>query len=269
MVRPLLLEAVRQRRKMAATQENTAVIILAAGKGTRMKSDRAKVLHKLDAMPMIHYVVKTALALSRDHVYVVVGHQADEVKQVVARHFDVGFVTQARQEGTGHAVQCALPYLSEVVEHVVILCGDVPLLNFETIQRMLARHSRTRSDITVLAVHIADPKGYGRVIVNDYGQMEGIVEEVDADDLQKEITLINSGIYCAKKPVLEDTLSRIRADNAQNEFYLTDIIGIGYLQGLKLGVEIGDNPHEVIGINTLAELEQAEKILHAQSGSPA
>ncbi|MCP3950775.1 MAG: NTP transferase domain-containing protein [Desulfobacterales bacterium] len=248
---------------MTGITDNTAVIILAAGKGTRMKSDRAKVLHELNAVPMIHYVVKTALALTRDHVHVVVGHQAAEVKQAVNRHFDAGFVTQADQKGTGHAVQCALPYLSETVEHVVILCGDVPLLTFATVQRLLTRHCQEQSDITVLAVHVADPKGYGRVIVNENEQMEGIVEEADADDHEKGITLINSGIYCIRKSILEETLNRIGANNAQNEFYLTDIIGIGYRQGLRLGVEIGDDSNEVIGINTLVELERAEKILRA------
>ena len=208
---------------MNGISENTAVIILAAGKGTRMKSERAKVLHELNAVPMIHYVVKTALTLTRDHVHVVVGHQAAEVKQAVNRHFDAGFVTQAEQKGTGHAVQCALPYLSETVEHVVILCGDVPLLTFSTVQRLLSRHCQAQSDITVLAVHVADPKGYGRVIVNENGQMEGIVEEADADDHEKRITLINSGIYCIRKSILEDTINRIGANNAKNEFYLTDI----------------------------------------------
>jgi UDP-N-acetylglucosamine diphosphorylase/glucosamine-1-phosphate N-acetyltransferase len=254
---------------MTGIPENKAVIILAAGKGTRMKSNRAKVLHKLNAVPMIHYVVKTALAVTPDHVHVVVGHQAAEVERTVTRQFDTGFVTQAEQKGTGHAVQCAMPYLSETVEDVLILCGDVPLLTLPTVQRLLTRHHQTRSDITVLAVHIDQPKGYGRVIMNENGQIEGIVEEADADDLQRKITLINSGIYCVKKSILAETLDRIRADNAQNEFYLTDIIGVGYKQGLMLGVEIGDDPQEVIGINTLAELERAEKILRAYPGGTA
>ena len=248
---------------MTGISENTAVIILAAGKGTRMKSDRAKVLHELNAVPMIHYVVRTALAIAPGHVHVVVGHQAAEVEQAVQRQFEAGFVTQAEQKGTGHAVQCALPHLSETVEHVVILCGDVPLLTVPTVQRLLNRHHQTQNDITVLAVHIAAPTGYGRVIVNENGQMEGIVEEADADEQQRKITLINSGIYCVKKSILAETLDCIRADNAQNEFYLTDIIGVGYKQGLRLGVEIGDDPHEVIGINTLTELGRAEKILRA------
>jgi len=254
---------------MTGIPEKTAVIILAAGKGTRMKSDRAKVLHELNAVPMIHYVVKTALAVTPGHVHVVVGHQAAEVERTVTRQFDTGFVTQAEQKGTGHAVQCALPYLSETVEHVVILCGDVPLLTLATVQRLLTRHHQTRSDITVLAVHINQPKGYGRVIINENGQMEGIVEEADAAEYQRKITLINSGIYCVRKPILAETLNHIRANNAQNEFYLTDIIGIGYQQGLRLGVDIGDDPHEVIGINTLAQLERAEKILRAHPGETA
>ncbi len=170
---------------MSGIQENTAVIILAAGKGTRMKSERAKVLHELNAVPMIHYVVRTALALTQDHV------------------------------------------------------------------------------------HIDEPKGYGRVIINENGEMEGVVEEADADYHQRKITLINSGIYCVRRSVLAETLNLIRDNNAQKEFYLTDIIGVGYQQGFRLGVEIGDDPHEVIGINTLAELERAEKILSAYPGETA
>ena len=236
-------------------------MILAAGKGTRMKSDRAKVLHELNTVPMIHYVVKTALAIAPHQVYVVVGHQAEDVERAVARHFETGFVRQAEQKGTGHAVQCALPYLSPSVEHVLILCGDVPLLTIPTVQRLLDGHCRGRSDITVLAVNMADPQGYGRVIVSENGEMLEIVEEADADDRQRKISLINAGIYCVRKPILEKTLARIRSANAQKELYLTDIVGIGRQLGLRLGVEIGNDPQEVIGINTLAELERAERLL--------
>lgn len=251
---------------MTDLHHNTAIVILAAGKGTRMKSDRAKVLHELNSVPMIHYVVKTALDIAPDHVYVVVGHQAGEVEQAVTRQFKVDFATQDEQKGTGHAVQCALPYLPETIENVVILCGDVPLLTPLTVQRLLTRHCRAQSDITVLAVHVADPTGYGRIVMTEDGQMAGIVEEADADGRQKKITLINSGIYCVRRPILADILGRVRSDNAQGEFYLTDIIGIGYRQGLNLVVEIGEDFQEVIGINTLNQLERVEKMLRARPG---
>jgi UDP-N-acetylglucosamine diphosphorylase/glucosamine-1-phosphate N-acetyltransferase len=248
---------------------NTAVIILAAGKGTRMKSNRAKVLHEINAVPMIHYVVKTALSVTPDNVFIVVGHQAAEVEATVSTYFRANFVLQKDQKGTGHAVQCVLPYLPEKIEHVVILCGDVPLLTSRTVNGLLTGHHRSHNDMTVLAVNVADPRGYGRIIVNELGQMEGIVEEADADDRQKEITLINTGIYCVKKAVLERVLVQIRANNAQNEFYLTDIIGIGHQRGLKLGVEVGEDPHEVSGINDSEGLARAEKTLRASLGETA
>jgi len=248
---------------MTGTIENTAVVILAAGKGTRMKSDRAKVLHELNARPMIHYVVQTALTIAPDQVHVVVGHQAGEVQQAVSQDFNTGFVIQAKQLGTGHAVQCALPHLAAQVEHIVILCGDVPLLTAATVQGLLSRHVQTHSDITVLAVHVSDPTGYGRVLVNDSGQMEGIIEEADADEDQKKINLINSGIYCVRKAILDDVLGQVKSDNAQQEFYLTDIVGIGHHRGLQLGVEIGGNAQEVMGINTRSELERAEQLLRS------
>jgi len=245
---------------MTSDIENVAVIILAAGKGTRMQSEKAKVLHELNAVPMIHYVVATAVAVAPDHVHVVVGHQADAVRRAVLNRFKTGFATQAEQLGTGHAVQCALPYLDEAIEHVVILCGDVPLLTADTVRSLLDLHIRERHDISVLAVHIDPPTGYGRIIINENGHLEGIVEEADADENQKRLTLINSGIYCVRKSVLDDTLGRLKANNAQKEFYLTDIIGIGFRKGLRLGVEIGDDAREVIGINTLAELKRAENL---------
>ncbi len=248
---------------MTGNMENTAVVILAAGKGTRMQSDRAKVLHQLNTRPMIHYVVRTALTIAPDQVHVVVGHQAGEVQAAVARDFKTGFVIQAEQLGTGHAVQCALPHLAAQVGHVVILCGDVPLLTPATVQALLNRHMQTHLDITVLAVQVSDPTGYGRVLVDGHANLQGIVEEADADERQKKINLINSGIYCIRKAILDDVLGQVKADNAQQEFYLTDIIGIGRRRGLRLGVEIGENAQEVMGINTRAELERAEQLLRS------
>ena len=247
---------------MTDISENIAVVILAAGKGTRMKSDRAKVLHELNARPMIHYVVQTALTIAPEQVHVVVGHQAGDVQQAVARDFETGFVAQAEQLGTGHAVQCALPHLAAKVEHVVILCGDVPLLTPATVKGLLGRHVQSGNDITVLAVQLSDPTGYGRVLLDGHANLQGIVEEADADERQKKINLINSGIYCVRKAILEDVLGRVKSDNAQQEFYLTDIIGIGRLRGLRLGVEVGKNAQEVMGINTLAELKRAEQLLN-------
>ena len=249
---------------MTSDAEHTAVAVLAAGKGTRMRSDRAKVLHELDGLPMIHYVVRTARALVGNHVIVVVGHQADRVQEVVSASHDVSFALQDQQLGTGHAVQCALPMLPAGIDTVIVLCGDVPLITPETLDKLLAAHRRERRDITVLAVELDDPTGYGRILTDPNDGFTGIVEERDASDEQKAIRLINTGIYCIRADRLEIGLARIGRDNAQGEYYLTDIVAVGKQAGWSIGVETGDRPDDVVGINTLDELRHAEEILRGR-----
>ncbi|MBW2562343.1 MAG: NTP transferase domain-containing protein, partial [Deltaproteobacteria bacterium] len=148
---------------------DVAVIILAAGKGTRMKSHKAKVLHGICGKPMIMYVVATAVRLAGNNVIVVIGHDAENVEMTVAAEFDVCFALQAEQFGTGHAVQCALPYLSKDAKDVVIMCGDVPLVRAETIWQLIARHKTNQNDVTVLTMQLEYPRGYGRMLVDDCG----------------------------------------------------------------------------------------------------
>jgi bifunctional UDP-N-acetylglucosamine pyrophosphorylase/glucosamine-1-phosphate N-acetyltransferase/UDP-N-acetylglucosamine pyrophosphorylase len=237
------------------------IIILAAGLGTRMKSDKAKVLHKVCGKPMIEHVVTTAVDIAGPNVIVVVGHQADTVKQVVGGSFDVRYALQAEQLGTGHAVMCAMPHLPEAVEQVVILCGDVPLIRSATIRQLIRNHDMQKRDVTLLAVHLQDPTGYGRVLCNAAQELVGIVEEADADDDQKAITLINTGIYAVERDFLNDALPRIGSDNAQNEIYLTDIIGIGHQQNKIMGTVVGQDSSEIIGVNSPAELQLAENTM--------
>ena len=238
-----------------------ACIILAAGLGTRMKSNKAKVLHQLLDKPMILYVVETANQVAGNNVIVVVGHQAEKVRQVVADRFQVNFALQKEQLGTGHAVMCALDLLPVDVEDVLIIYGDVPLLSHETLSALLRYHQDEKRDVSVLAVNLDNPAGYGRILMDKNGHLTGIVEEADASAKEKTISLINSGIYCIRKVFLCNNLNRIESDNAQNEFYLTDVIKIGYHQNRSIGVVIGDNQEEIIGINSLDELKQAERIL--------
>ena len=242
-------------------KDNVAVIILAAGQGTRMKSNKAKVLHEIAGRPMILYVVEAARKIAGDNVIVVIGHQAQKVRDIISEVAQVHFAYQEEQLGTGHAVQCAVPGLPDGCDEVVVLCGDVPLIRAQTITELIEDHRSAARDISLLAVELENPYGYGRVLVDDTRRVFGIIEESDATNAQKQIKLINAGIYCIHKDFLLQALPRIRTNNAQNELYLTDIMGIGHSENKKIGVVIGTDPSEVIGVNTIQELKRVETIL--------
>ena len=210
---------------------------------------------------MILYVIEAASKVAGENVIVVVGHQADKVKDVISAKYNVKYAMQAKQLGTGHAVLCAMDSIPEIADNVIILCGDVPLLRAETINQLLENHLDIGRDISVLAVELDDPSGYGRIILENNQKITAIIEESDADDKQKEIRLINSGIYCVNKKYLQHVIKKIKTDNAQQEFYLTDIISIGHEENRSIGSVIGKESQAVIGINTLADLENAENIL--------
>jgi len=242
-------------------RHSAAVVILAAGLGTRMKSDKAKVLHEILGSPMILYVVGTAAAVAGKNVIAVIGNQAEKVREIVSGHYDVSFALQEKQLGTGHAVMCALPNIPEHAGNVLILCGDVPLITADTLMRLTEDHLAKNRDISLLAVQRDDPSGYGRILTDESMNLTGIAEEADATSEQKKIKMINAGIYCVKKDFLTDALQKIRPENAQGEFYLTDIIGIAHKEGKNAGVLISEDADEVIGINTPAELAKVEKIM--------
>ena len=240
---------------------NIGIVILAAGLGTRLKSDKAKVLHEICNRPMIQYVVDTAKAVAGSNVIVVVGHQADLVRQSAAQCGDFHYATQHKQLGTGHAVMCALPHIPEGVQDVVILCGDVPLIRAETIEHLIYDHLRHRRHVTLLAVKMADPSGYGRVIFNESGKLTGIVEQADADEAQKKIQIVNSGIYVVNQTFLTYALPQIRDDNKQKEIYLTDIIAIGRRLNKEMGAIISDDSEEILGVNSVSDLQRVENII--------
>lgn len=242
-------------------KNKVAVIILAAGLGTRMKSDMAKVLHTILGRAMVLYVVQAARELAGKDVVVVVGYQAQQVRKTVSNCYQASFALQEKQLGTGHAVLCALPQIGKEIEQVVILCGDTPLLSYATLKALLDGHLEQNRELSVLAVDVHNPKGYGRVLLDKHGHLAGIIEEVDADEEQKKITLINSGIYCVRKSFLTDALAKIEANNAQKELYLTDIIGIGYREGQEIGAVIGSDSEEILGVNSQAELRLAEQLM--------
>lgn len=240
---------------------NVAVIILAAGLGKRMKSAMAKVLHKLAGKPMISYVLETAREIAGNNLIVVVGHQAEIVKKIVSKVFEVEFAFQKEQIGTGHAVKCALPYVAENIENIIILCGDVPLISQNTLTSILNYHIETERDISVLAVYVDDPIGYGRIIMDESGNVSGIKEEADATEEEKSIKIINSGIYCMRKDYLLKAIDKIKVDNAQKEYYLTDIISIAYNDKRSVGALAGSDQKEIIGINSPMDLEIAEQYI--------
>ena len=235
-----------------------AVIILAAGLGTRMKSNKAKVLHEICGKPMINYVAEAAVKIAGDNVVLVVGHQADKVRETLSKLGTFRFAHQEEQLGTGHAVLCALPHIPDQCSEVVILCGDVPLIKSGTLSGLLKSHSDKKRDLSVLAVRLADPTGYGRILLDENGRVQGIVEESDATSQQKRIRLINTGIFCIKKEFLLGAVPQIKSDNAQGEIYFTDIVEIAYKEKKHIGVTIGGQILEVTGINTTEELKKVE-----------
>ncbi|MFZ5434026.1 MAG: NTP transferase domain-containing protein [Calditrichota bacterium] len=238
-----------------------AIVILAAGKGTRMESDLPKVLHRVNGKPLIEYVLDTAESLNPDRIVAIVGHQRDLVcKQLNNKELE--FVIQEPQLGTGHAVQQAEPVLVDFDGEVIVLSGDVPLLRTDTLKKLQAVHRNVQANATVLSTTAHDPKAYGRIVRNDRGEFERIVEEREASDEERKITEINSGVYCFHSKTLFDALYSLKADNSKGEYYLTDVIATLKERGFRVqAVNIAEF-YEVRGINTQAELEAVEAQLN-------
>ena len=246
---------------MITSKQDVAIILLAAGLGTRMKSRKAKVLHELLGRPIILYVVETAKQVAGDNVVLVVGHQADRVQKIVSADHRVRYAVQKEQLGTGHAVMTALPHLPSYTKQVIILYGDVPLLMPPTVSQLLDDHVAAQRDITLIGVEIDNPTGYGRLLLNENRKLLKIVEEADATAEEKQIKQINTGIYCVRKETLFNTLHHITTQNIQGELYLTDIVEIGNKSGLDVGVVFADGPEELMGVNTVEDLEAAKHIM--------
>ncbi len=231
------------------------VVILAAGLGTRMKSDRIKVLHHAAGRPLIDYVLDLACDVCTQPPVVVVGHQREAVQQAIGER--ARFAVQEQQLGTGHAVLQAAPYVA-AGGRVLILSGDVPLTRPETLQRLLDEHERAQNALTVLTMRLADPGRYGRVVRNAHGAVERIVEFKDATDDQRGIDEVNAGIYVFDADALFENLRGLSTNNAQGEYYLTDILGALRDAGRNAGAVIVDDPVEALGVNSRAELATVE-----------
>jgi UDP-N-acetylglucosamine diphosphorylase/glucosamine-1-phosphate N-acetyltransferase len=238
----------------------TAAIILAAGKGTRMKSDKPKVIFELAGVPMINRVINTAKKIESDIIATVVGYKKDQVIAITEKNPKIKFVEQVEQNGTGHAVMVTEDVFKDFQGDIVILCGDVPLLRHQTLEKMLSHHRKTKAGCTVLTAIMDDALRYGRIVRNSSGNVEKIVEFKDATEQQKEIKEINTGIYCFDCNLLFDSLKEITNENNQNEYYLTDTLEILNKNNKLVTSVLLDDMIEASGINSqeqLAELEEA------------
>ena len=239
-------------------------IILAAGKGTRMKSETPKVLHTIFNKTLLGYVLDavndTGLA---DENFVIVGHQAEKVAEFVKDNYDnAKTILQEPQLGTGHVVSMALPFLENYDGEIVILCGDTPLIQSETIREFVEYHKNSQSDITVMSAIFDEPANYGRIIRSANDKVLAIIEEKDATPEQKAIKEINAGIYCINWSKVKRAFSELNTNNAQGEYYLTDIIKWGNNNGLSVNGYVLKDNEEIFGINSKLNLAQASKMLN-------
>jgi len=233
-----------------------SVVVLSAGKGTRMKSNKAKVLHELFYAPMIHHVLKVVEPLKPLQTIVIVGHQRRAVEESL-NGFDVEFAVQEQQLGTGHAALCTEEQVGTDCDTVMILCGDTPLIHSESLAKMAEHHQKCDTTLTVMTTIIDDPTNYGRIVCDDSGKVRAIVEEKDATQAQRAIKEINTGIYCVEKEFLFDALKRIGTDNSQGEVYLTDIVSLAVTDGHRVETFINSCPQDVLGVNSRVEMAQA------------
>jgi bifunctional UDP-N-acetylglucosamine pyrophosphorylase/glucosamine-1-phosphate N-acetyltransferase len=247
------------------------VLILAAGLGTRMRSDLAKVLHRLDGRPLINHVSRTAAALAPEKIYVVIGHQGEDVKTAVLGEFDSDqavFVEQKQQLGTGDAVNAARELLADRDSTLLVLSGDVPMIRPETLAGLVQHHYGHRGKgaaCTILTVKLKDPTGYGRIVRDREGLFEKIVEQKDADENERQIAEINAGIYAFSTRKLFAALEKVRNDNAQGEYYLTDVPALLREAGEDIAIFQHGDAYEVEGVNNRAQLADLERLLNRRT----
>lgn len=234
-------------------------VVLAAGKGTRMKSAHAKVLHEVFFRPMLHHVLIAVREAAIGRCAVIVGHQRQEVLRVL-EPFSVTPVVQEEQLGTGHAVLCAEAACTDA-DLVMILCGDTPLIQAATLTEMVAAHCNSRAALTLMTTLLDQPFGYGRVLSDAQGTITAIVEEKDASEEQRRLKEINAGIYLVDRVFLFDALRRVGTGNSQGEVYLTDIVTMARNQGLAVHRFVHPRAIDVLGVNSRVELAQAHAIL--------
>jgi bifunctional UDP-N-acetylglucosamine pyrophosphorylase/glucosamine-1-phosphate N-acetyltransferase len=242
-----------------------AVIVLAAGEGTRMKSDTPKVLHQICGDTLLGHVLAAARQPDPVRVIVVVGHRRQEVTEYLARHApDVQPVVQHRQGGTGHAVRTVIEEVGLDHGTILVTCADTPLLRGSTLTALVAEHQAREAAATVLTARLGDPHGYGRIIRDADGEFTEIVEEADATPEQRAVNEINSGVYAFEAHLLGDAVKRVPTDNVKGEEYLTDVIAILRAEGHLVASVTLEDPDEVLGVNDRAQLARARQIFNAR-----
>ncbi len=234
------------------------VVILAAGKGTRMNSDLPKVLHKLQSKPLIDYVIDESELLNPKEIILVVGFKKESVIKHTQSRINLKYTTQIEQLGTGHAVLQTNELLKNRKGHILILYGDVPNIKASTLQPIVSDHISNNRDLTLITAEIDDPTGYGRIIRDKNGNLLKIVEEKDCSDDEKKIKEWNPGIYIFKIPEVFKILNNIKTNNASKEYYLTDAIGLAQQSNMQIKAIKIKNSDEVIGVNTADQLKELE-----------
>jgi bifunctional UDP-N-acetylglucosamine pyrophosphorylase/glucosamine-1-phosphate N-acetyltransferase len=244
--------------------DNLHIVILAAGKGTRMRSDRPKILHELAGRSLIEHVLRTIHPLNALNTVLVVGHGADDVRSALAARTDLQFVVQSPQLGTGHALLQARPVLEGLSGDVLLLYADVPLLQTSTLSRLAEHHNASSAAATILTAELPDPYGYGRIVRDHEGKVARIVEERDASADERRIREINSGIYAFALAPLFDALAGLATDNAQGEYYLTDLVAAYRRRHLKVETLSLDDATELRGVNTRIDLAELTQVVRDQ-----
>lgn len=242
---------------------DTAVIIMAAGKGKRMKSNLPKVLHNLAGKPILNYVLDTVDQLEAKRKILIVGYKSDHIRELIGDKIE--YVEQKEQLGTAHAVLQTKRLLSDFKGDVLILSGDVPFLTVKILKKLLKYHQANNFCCTLVSTILKNPKGYGRIIRDKKGEINGIIEEVDLSAEKKKITEVNSGIYCVNKDKLFQALEKITPDNKQGEYYLTDLVEISLKEGLTVGNIIVNDYSEILGINSRLDLTDASRKVYQKT----
>ncbi len=239
--------------------KNTVAVILAGGKGKRMNSKLPKVLHKIVGRPLIAHVISTAQSLGIKRIIVVIGYKGELVKKALAKD-KVEIVWQKRQLGTGHALMQTKRLLKNFSGKILVLCGDVPFLSADSIIHLLKEHINKKAQATVLTTEVKDATGYGRIVRNKQNLVEKIVEDKEAYKAEKKIREINTGTFCFEAKGIFNLLNQIKADNKSKEYYLTDVVKLLNQKGKKVAAVKSLNKWEALGINSLAQLRELEKI---------
>ncbi|WP_082422271.1 bifunctional UDP-N-acetylglucosamine diphosphorylase/glucosamine-1-phosphate N-acetyltransferase GlmU [Corynebacterium oculi] len=253
-----------------ASTPDCAVVVLAAGAGTRMKSATQKTLHCIGGRSLLSHSLHAAAAIQPEHLVAVVGHQREQVSpaaEAIAQELGRPVVqaVQEEQKGTGHAVQCALSAIPDFQGTVIVTNGDVPLLRPETLRRLHEAHTQSPTAVTVLTLELEDPTGYGRIVRNEEGQVTSIVEQKDASDAERAIREVNSGVFAFDSDVLRYGLAHLDSDNAQGELYLTDVLGIAREEGHTVRAHLADDARELAGVNDRVQLAAAGQELNRRT----